>query len=415
MEHWTGHESRALRRALRMSVREFAARLGISERMASRWEAGRSAITPRPVNQAALDTLLESAPEPARERFATEVRGGTIESDSSVESEEDVRRREFLRLAGFTAATAWVPHALNDGDSTDLIAAVAGPTAHYRRLEQTFPTAPLSDVVRGHTALAEAVVRNALPTPAGYAALAELAGFSAWLHLDQGSHSAARARYQEAIGYAERAEHRLLTAYMRASLGAFATEAGDARSGLALLERTRADVRADVPAPAHAWLAAQLAVTHAALGNHRAARGELRTCTRLADDDGEQAHWPWMFTFDSAKAARYGAQALGALGDVAGARETYELAAPSLSAPKARAVADVDHAATLADGGHLAEACDFAVSALHTGHRFRSERIISGVRRFRSGLPVRCTAAIALDEALAGLYDTPHGGYAPAP
>ena len=46
-------EVRALREAKRMSIREFAAHLGISERMVSKWEAGREAIHPRPVNQAA--------------------------------------------------------------------------------------------------------------------------------------------------------------------------------------------------------------------------------------------------------------------------------------------------------------------------------------------------------------------------
>ncbi|GAB4086422.1 hypothetical protein GCM10028784_30520 [Myceligenerans cantabricum] len=191
---------------------------------------------------------------------------------------------------------------------------------------------------------------------------------------------------------------------MRASLGAFATEAGDARAGLALLEHARTEVGPDVPAPAHAWLSAQLAVAHAMLGEHRAARAELRTCERLAASSDEQAQWPWMFRFDAAKAARYGAQTLGALGDVAGARETYALAAPSLTAPKARAVAQVGHAAALADAGHLAEACTLATDAVRTGRRFSSERIIGGVRRFRSGLPTRCTAATDLDDALAGLY-----------
>jgi hypothetical protein len=387
-----------------MSVREFAAHLGISDRIVSRWEAAGSAMTPRPVNQAALDTLLESASEHVRERFAAAVRGGTIDAGGSVESEEDVRRREFLRLAGLSAVTAWVPHALNDGDSTDLVAAVVGPTAHYRRLEQTFPTAPLSDVVRGHTALAETIVRDALPTPSGYAALAELAGFSAWLHLDQGNHGAARVQYLAAVGHAERAEHQLLTAYMRASLGAFATEVGDAKSGLALLEQARADVGPDIPPPAHAWLSAQLAVAHATLGEHRAARAELRACERLAANSDEQAQWPWMFRFDQAKAARYGAQTLGVLGDVAGARETYALAAPSLTAPKARAVAQVDHAAALADAGHLAEACRLATDAVRTGRRFSSERIIGCAGRCRAGRPTRCTAAAELDDALASLY-----------
>ena len=54
--YWSGREVRALREARRMSVREFAAHLGISDRMVSKWEAGGDTIRPRPLNQAALDT-----------------------------------------------------------------------------------------------------------------------------------------------------------------------------------------------------------------------------------------------------------------------------------------------------------------------------------------------------------------------
>jgi DNA-binding transcriptional regulator YiaG len=36
---WSGREVRALREARRMSVREFAAHLGVSDRMVSKWEA----------------------------------------------------------------------------------------------------------------------------------------------------------------------------------------------------------------------------------------------------------------------------------------------------------------------------------------------------------------------------------------
>jgi formylglycine-generating enzyme required for sulfatase activity len=68
---WTGREVRALREARRMSVREFAAHLGVSDRMVSKWEAGGVGIRPRPVNQAALDTSLGQAGPEVRARFAS--------------------------------------------------------------------------------------------------------------------------------------------------------------------------------------------------------------------------------------------------------------------------------------------------------------------------------------------------------
>lgn len=69
VQRWTGVEVRALRDAMRMSLREFAAHLGVSERMVSKWEAGRENIQPRPVNQAALDTCLSRSDPDTHARF----------------------------------------------------------------------------------------------------------------------------------------------------------------------------------------------------------------------------------------------------------------------------------------------------------------------------------------------------------
>lgn len=66
---WTGREAQALRLARRMSVREFAEHLGVSDRAVSQWEAGACQVRPRPANQAALDTSLRLAESGARSRF----------------------------------------------------------------------------------------------------------------------------------------------------------------------------------------------------------------------------------------------------------------------------------------------------------------------------------------------------------
>lgn len=66
---WSGRDTRALREARRMSVREFAAHLGVSDRMISKWEAAGVHIHPRPLNQSALDTSLSLADRKVRDRF----------------------------------------------------------------------------------------------------------------------------------------------------------------------------------------------------------------------------------------------------------------------------------------------------------------------------------------------------------
>jgi Sulfatase-modifying factor enzyme 1 len=65
-----------------MSIREFAAHLGVSERMISKWEAGRENIRPRPVNQAALDTSLTRCDPDTQARFSF-LTGGSLVAEGS--------------------------------------------------------------------------------------------------------------------------------------------------------------------------------------------------------------------------------------------------------------------------------------------------------------------------------------------
>lgn len=66
---WSGREAKALRRALRLSIRDFAASLGIGARTVTKWEALGTDTTPRPHMQAVLDTTLSKADADAKLRF----------------------------------------------------------------------------------------------------------------------------------------------------------------------------------------------------------------------------------------------------------------------------------------------------------------------------------------------------------
>lgn len=85
VQRWSGVEVAALRAAMRMSIREFAAHLGVSERMISKWEAGKENIHPRPVNQAALDTCLLRSDPDAQARFS-HLTGDSLVPDSQGET-----------------------------------------------------------------------------------------------------------------------------------------------------------------------------------------------------------------------------------------------------------------------------------------------------------------------------------------
>ncbi|WP_431726941.1 helix-turn-helix domain-containing protein [Verrucosispora sp. TAA-831] len=67
---WTGRESRALREALRMSVRAFAEHLGVTSSTVSSWENKTTALPLRLATQSVLDRALKLADTDAKTRFA---------------------------------------------------------------------------------------------------------------------------------------------------------------------------------------------------------------------------------------------------------------------------------------------------------------------------------------------------------
>ncbi|WP_327048334.1 hypothetical protein OG320_10905 [Microbispora sp. NBC_01189] len=71
VQQWSGLEARALRRALRMSVRTFAGHLGVAVATVSKWERLGTDTHPRPDTQAILDTALARSDAAAHLRFET--------------------------------------------------------------------------------------------------------------------------------------------------------------------------------------------------------------------------------------------------------------------------------------------------------------------------------------------------------
>ncbi|GLW16371.1 hypothetical protein Stsp01_31140 [Streptomyces sp. NBRC 13847] len=71
VHHWTGLEARALRLALRLSVRAFAQHLGVGIRTVSKWEKLLAATEPRQDTQAILDTALTRSDAAVHLRFET--------------------------------------------------------------------------------------------------------------------------------------------------------------------------------------------------------------------------------------------------------------------------------------------------------------------------------------------------------
>lgn len=74
---WTGWEANALRKALRMSVTDFAEHLGAARRTVAKWSSRGRDIQLRAEMQAALDTVLARAAPEVKERFEKLLAAGT--------------------------------------------------------------------------------------------------------------------------------------------------------------------------------------------------------------------------------------------------------------------------------------------------------------------------------------------------
>ena len=94
---WTGTETKALREAMRLTLEEFAEKLGVSDRAVSKWEKGGADAVPRMVSQAALDTMLAQADGDERGRFVGLLSPALAIPHQLVEPDETVLSGDYVR------------------------------------------------------------------------------------------------------------------------------------------------------------------------------------------------------------------------------------------------------------------------------------------------------------------------------
>lgn len=326
---------------------------------------------------------------------------------------EDVDRSQFLRggiaglglLASARIGRSNVIDARSQSEPDardDLVSMLGAPTASYRRMEAEIPSRALVPAVDAHYRLARSLVADSR-SAAGFAALSEIAGLSAWLAYDVADTATARDRYTHAVKWAEATGDRLLVSYMQGSLGHFAVDTGDATYGLTLLDRAHGEMPSVAPPSAHAWVQSLRAVALAELGDANGSRAALKEAEKLSAKPTEPT-WPFMFSFDGAKAARWRGAALMRLGEHDAAIEQFAVTESAPSAPKPHALVLVDQAQSWAGTGDVTRACDLASRALDLGASYGSERVVARVRVLRRTLPVDTGDVESLDDRLATLY-----------
>lgn len=323
---------------------------------------------------------------------------------------DPTKRRDFGKAIA-AAAIAPAQPARPQSTETDTDAGTAQTlraiTGGQRRLDAASPSPDLARGAIAHVELTGRTLVRARSTPfaPGIAAAAsEAAGFAAWLHADMDDAGSARGYYRTAVRNARLAGDPLLAAYMLGSLAAFETETEDAAAGLALADEAARLLGPDTHPTAAAWLACTRAVAHAALGDSAAADHQIAAAERGAEHaDNTDPPWPWVFPFSTAKVAGYRALTGVRLHRPHDARAAFSEAFGRARPPaKQGAVLMVELAGAHADAGDVDEAFSLAGESLRIGVRFRSDRLISRVRRFRRSYQGPAAACVKeLDDRLA--------------
>ena len=251
---WTGRESRALRKAMRLSQRDFANDLGISGKSVSNWEARGADLVQRPESQAILDTKLRQVSDEVRERFEL-ILGSAPEDDPAERNANDV--------PGSTDKSSSVipvhPLTLNlapDPDLYERITRVVEKSARvdssvvnwmerclaeHRRVEDSTGAKPLVSIVRSQLSAVAEMAREARgPLSNSVVDLAaQYAQFMAWLCNDLQDKAAALAWYDRAHDWAIEAGDANMAATTLSMKAHLAWSTGDATRCVRLGEAAR--------------------------------------------------------------------------------------------------------------------------------------------------------------------------------
>lgn len=431
---WTGTEARALRHALRMSLRVFAEHLGIGARTVSKWEAG-SVVCPRPEMQAILDTALNRAPEDARARFNVilgnqqnirhpdpeptllPISGPLVLDDLILQAgqdpqgDADVRRREFIGTAvaaigllqhGAGNSATW-PERVTLGNRLDNRAVGRGDLDAVREMGSIFSrvdqrrggghartsvvqylTSDVANYLRG--SYADDRVRSEM-----FSAASELAYLSGWMAFDNAEHFIAQQYFTIAVALATEADDPPMSGHVLRAMAHQAVDLRHYQQGLELAAASMDGRRYTLACPRErALFGVVYARALGATGQKAAAaaaliRAEDDLAATTSDDDEPSR----VFFFGEASLAHQTACTLRDTGDLPGALREFQRSARTRKAT----IFTRTHALTLGSlgsvqalSGNMDEACATWSSALDVMDGINSGRVRQVVTDMRSGL-----------------------------
>jgi hypothetical protein len=292
VHRWTGREARALREALRRSVRSFAAYLGVGARTVASWDAGGDRVTPRPEMQAALDTALSKASEDERRRFAMLLAAGpqgpglgTATPPPSVA--EGAPAEPWRRMA----------YALDHPERLDpaTMAELESYTAELFRLEEHLTGAELADHLRGHLDRLKYLL-NSAPVQLRRRLLVttgEAFAIAGWMAWDGGDANRARHLYDCAAALARQAGDGPLLACVFGYHSYLLEADGDLAGAQQVLAEAQRHVSGDGNAATRSWVTAREAEVSATLHEETRALRALDRATTAYDYARPHNERPW--------------------------------------------------------------------------------------------------------------------------
>src|SRR5215470_6820918 len=305
---WSGREARALREALRLSVRGFAAYLGVNERTVTKWEAGGISVRPRPELQAALDTALEQASGEAVARFETTIRTGhgqpsvkncALPALGRSSALQDLGQAVSIAAHESTELLAWA-ELENVGELT-----LEQLHSEVRRISHAYLKAPTVPLFRRTCQLRDRAftLLDGRHRPSRARDLHAAAGWSltvlAWMSVDLGHPDAGEDHARTAWLCAERAEHDGLRAWVRATQHTAAFWQDD----FGRAARYAADGLRYAAGSAALFLASAYALDLARSGLDEPAREALQRaqqCAEKFEQSGDELAGPFTCSFDRA-------------------------------------------------------------------------------------------------------------------
>lgn len=443
VKRWTGAETKALRQAMRLSIRAFAAHLGVDARTVNKWEARSNTITLLPDTQALLDTALSRAPGDVQTRFShamsnlgdsEQEQGGayaqqlttarlsnapgivvqwnrhsiTSAAQQIIGEDLSIRRRDTLGASVAIAGRAlteplqrWLLPLDQDAESASYgpnfspaeLALLEGLVGKFRgwsnsgngSLIRRAAVAQLNDVTDR--------LRKMSPGPASWRAFsvgAELSEVIASMSWDAGLHRSAQRYYILSVQLAKLADDDGLAAVVLAALARQCYDLGQPRDGLEIAQLAQYGSRKTATSLLRAMLATREAWGYAQLGEPQA----FHRAVGLAEDyfsDGPSESEPRSVQyFDAAELA-------GVIGgryrDLARheprwARKAQDYIQQALrlrhpSRPRLRAFDLIGLARTHLITADPQHACELVHQALPLAQRWANGRVGAKLREFR--------------------------------